>query len=154
MNFRNYTEADTECLAGVFTSSVHSLATEEYDARQRDAWAPIPPDLDAWCHRLGQLRTIIAEENGQCLGFLSYEPDGHIDLLYTAPDAARTGVASALLEEAARRLLEGFGVTDLYTEASLVAAPFFLRHGFEVVEEQMVSRNGVNFRRFAMRRKL
>ncbi|AZT83623.1 GNAT family N-acetyltransferase [Marinobacter sp. NP-4(2019)] len=154
MNFRNYTEADAERLAGVFTSSVHSLATAEYDARQRDAWAPIPPDLDAWRHRLGQLHTIIAEENGQCLGFLSYEPDGHIELLYTAPDAARKGVASALLEEAARQLSEGFGVTDLYTEASLVAAPFFLRHGFDTIEEQTVSRNGVNFRRFAMQRTL
>lgn len=154
MNFRNYTEADTESLAGVFTSSVHSLATTEYDAVQRDAWAPVPSDLDAWRHRFGQLHTTIAEENGQCLGFLSYEPDGHIDLLYTAPDAARRGIASALLEEAARRLLEDFGVTDLYTEASLVAVPFFLRHGFDTIEEQTVSRNGVNFRRFAMRRKL
>jgi len=154
VKFRDYTKNDTECLAGVFTSSVHSLATAKYDAVQRDAWAPIPPDLDIWHHRLGQLLTIIAEEDGQCLGFLSYEPDGHIDLLYTAPDAARKGVASALLEEAARRLSEGFGVTDLFTEASLVAVPFFVRHGFDTVDEQTVSRNGVSFRRFDMQRTL
>ncbi|PAM07785.1 GNAT family N-acetyltransferase, partial [Acinetobacter baumannii] len=40
----------------------------------------------------------------------------------------------------------------LFTEASLVAKPFFLRHGFSVVEEQNVSRGGVMFRRYAMRK--
>jgi len=148
-----YREADMHGLVAVFTSSVHALAAARYDAEQRDAWAPVPPDVDEWRRRLGELHTIVAEEDGSYLGFLSYEANGHIDLLYTAPGATRRGVASALLLEAARQLKIAGGVAELFTEASSVAVPFFLRHGFEIVEEQHVIRRGVSLRRFAMRRR-
>lgn len=39
----------------------------------------------------------------------------------------------------------------LFTEASLVAVPFFQRHGFRIVEEQTVVSYGVQLRRCAMR---
>lgn len=153
MNLRMYREADTEGLMAVFTSSVHALAAAQYDAEQREAWAPEPPNVDEWRHRFRGLHTIVAEKDGSYLGFISYEPNGHIDLLYTAPGAARRGVASALLRQAAAQLSTAGSVTELFTEASLVAAPFFLRHGFEITEEQNVVRRGVSFQRFAMRRR-
>ena len=151
MKIRIYSDGDIESLVAVFTSSVHELSAHHYDAAQREAWAPIPPDLDAWRRRLESLHTIVAEDEGSYLGFLSYENDGHIALLYTAPDAARRGVATALLGKAVRQLSAN-EVTELYTEAGLTAVPFFLRHGFEVTAEQTVTRRGVRFRRFAMRR--
>lgn len=153
VNLRMHREADTDGLIAVFTSSVHALAAARYDAAERDAWAPVPPDVDEWRRRLGELHTIVAEEDGSYLGFLSYEANGHIDLLYTAPGATRRGVASALLVEADSQLASDGGVAELFTEASLVAVPFFLRHRFEIVEEQNVIRRGVNLRRIAMRRR-
>jgi putative acetyltransferase len=153
VNLRAYIEPDTEGLVAVFTSSVHDLTATQYDAEQRDAWAPVPPNVDEWRQRFGGLHTVVAEEDGSYLGFISYEANGHIDLLYTAPGVARKGVASALLREAATQLSIAGEVAELFTEASLVAAPFFSRHGFEITEEQNVSRRGVSFQRLAMRRR-
>jgi putative acetyltransferase len=149
---RPYRESDAEAVALLFTDSVHHLASSEYDASQRAAWAPIPPDLNFWTERLGRLQTLIAEEDRQLAGFISYEQNGHIDLLYTSPAHARRGVASALYR-AAESDLARHGISEIFTEASIVAHPFFERFGFHVVEEQCVQRRGVTFRRYAMRKR-
>jgi hypothetical protein len=44
---------DAEAVAACFHASVHGLTGAHYDARQRAAWAPDPPDVPAWRDRLG-----------------------------------------------------------------------------------------------------
>lgn len=153
MKLLPFREEDTEALARLFTASIHTLAVQQYDAAQRQAWAPPQPDLEEWRQRLRGVHTIVAKDESEALGFISYETDGYIDLLYTAPHCARQGVASALLAEAAIQLRR-LEVSVLFTEASLVAAPFFSRHGFQVVEAQSVVRRGVAFQRLTMQRRL
>lgn len=153
MNLRDYRDSDAEPLAELFTCSINTLAAAHYDAAQRAAWAPTPPDIAEWRQRFRGLSTLVAEQDDRPVGFLSYEADGHIDLLYRAPDANSRGVAAALLQKATSRL-QASGVRQLHTEASLVAMPFFRRHGFEIIEEQNVFRRGVGFRRFLMSRTL
>ncbi|HET9394756.1 MAG TPA: GNAT family N-acetyltransferase [Nitrospiraceae bacterium] len=149
---RPYRESDAEVVALLFTDSVHDLASSDYDATQRAAWAPIPPDLNFWRERLDCLQTLVAELDQQLAGFISYERNGHIDLLYTSPAHSRRGIASALYR-AAESDLARHGISEIFTEASIVARPFFERFGFHVVEEQCVQRRGVEFRRYAMRKK-
>lgn len=151
MRIRAYRDSDAETVANLFTASIHSMARDHYCSKQRAAWAPQPPDIDEWRARLNALYTFIAEDGCEMAGFLSYEMNGHIDLLYTSPLYARRGVASALYREVEARLLAS-GVKDLSAEASLVARPFFEQQGFFVIEEQLVSRRGIDFRRYAMRK--
>lgn len=153
MKIRCMQSVDVEAIANLFTDSIHALAAAHYDAAQRDAWAPQPPDIDEWRARLETLSTLIAEEQQRLAGFISFDANGHIELLYAAPHAARRGVASALYAEAERELRARNALT-LTTEASLVAAPFFSAQGFIIVEEQSIDRRGVSFRRFAMRKTL
>lgn len=153
MKVRSYTDADLEAVAAVFTSSVHVLAAAAYDETQRAAWAPQPPDLYYWRKRLRLLRTLVAVQGAEVAGFVSYEPNGHIALLYVAPSYARRGVASLLYGHAENALLST-GVAEFFTEASLVAKPAFERFGFVVTEEQEVSLGGSSFRRYAMRKQL
>jgi putative acetyltransferase len=149
MQVRPYHLSDAHALAALFTASVHVLAAPVYSNTQCNAWAPhSPPDLERWHRRLSDLCTLVAYDPHTIAGFISYEENGHIDLLYTAPSFARRGVASLLLKSVTQALPE----VDLYTEASLVAEPFFSRHGFRIVEEQNVTVRGVEFRRYAMRR--
>jgi putative acetyltransferase len=148
---RKYTVADLEEIVDIFTSSVHQLTIGYYDDRQRIAWAPLSPDLKNWGMRLNNVQTLVAEENGELMGFVSYEADGHIDLLFTSPNHERKGVASALYQEV-ESILANNGVREIYTEASLVALPFFKRKGFTVSEEEIVTRDGVELNRFAMRK--
>ncbi|WP_336368608.1 GNAT family N-acetyltransferase [Marinobacter sp. C2H3] len=150
---RGYRLQDLSPLVRLFTDSVHQLAASAYDETQRNAWASRTPHLDTWRARLESLETLIAEDGDQLAGFISYEPNGHIDLIFTTPNSARKGVASALYQEAEARLREA-GVTSLFTEASVVARPFFERQGFSVESEQKVTVRGVHFLRYAMRKAL
>lgn len=153
MKTRPYADTDLEAVAELFTASIHALAVDAYDAEQRAAWAPRPPDPVEWRSRLAGLQVLVAEADGALAGFIAFTDDGHIDLLYTAPAAARRGVASALYREAEQHLVAA-GVTALRTEASLVAAPFFACQGFAIVETERVIRRGVAFQRHAMHKAL
>lgn len=152
MHVRPYTDADLAAVAQLFTDAIHGLAVSHYDAAQLKAWAPQPPDLGIWDKRLKPLKVLLAQdaENANALlGFVGYEDDGHIDLMFTSPLAARRGVASQLLGRA-ENALRKLGVAEIYTEVSLLGRPFFARQGFTVKEEQQVELRGARFRRFAM----
>ncbi len=153
LHLRQYKAKDLAAVANVFTDAVHGLAGTHYGPSQRAAWAPKPPDLNVWAARLQGLTTLLAESERGLAGFLSFEANGHIDLLFTAPRYARHGVASALYAHAEATLRQA-GVAELFTEASLVSRPFFEKHGYRVEEEQVVVRNGVKLNRFAMRKVL
>lgn len=152
MRLRAYRSDDLDTVVALFTASIHGLAAAHYDDAQRAAWAPQSPDVEGWRQRLANLRVVVAEECHRLCGFCGWEDDGHIDLLFVAPDCAGRGVAKAVFDHAAAALAEQ-GIAELFTEASLVARPFFERQGFVTEEEQRVERSGVVLRRFAMRLK-
>ncbi|SFU94878.1 putative acetyltransferase [Polaromonas sp. YR568] len=155
MHIRPYTEADLSAVAQLFTDAIHGLAVSHYDEVQRAAWAPRPPDLSLWENRLKPIKVLVAQEEtqeenrGALLGFIGYENNGHIDLMFTSPAAARRGIASRLLGQA-EAVLRALEVKELFTEASLLGRPFFERQGFAVKEEQHIELRGAHFRRFAM----
>src|SRR5690606_36227846 len=151
MKIRTSTKNDLDPLVALFTESVHQIAAQRYTPEQLAAWAPESPDLGLWRSRLALVETLVAEINGALAGFISYTRDGHIEFLFTSPAFSRQGVASALFEAAPQRL-HSMGATKLATDASLEARPFFEAKGFRTVEEHVVERNGVQFRRFAMAR--
>lgn len=153
MKIRLYTTAELDAVIQVFTDAVHVLTTHEYDEAQRAAWAPRPPDISTWHERMQQLQTWVAIDDNRVTGFISCEMNGHIDLLYVSPLYARRGIASAMYQCAETNLALS-GVTTLFTEASLVARPFFERFNSIVMQEQEVSRRGASFRRFIMRKRL
>lgn len=153
IKIRKYQIQDLSPLVRLFTDSVHELTATAYDETQRFAWASRTPQLDSWQKRLESLDTLVAEDGAQLAGFISYDRDGQIDLIFTAPNYARRGVASSLYREAERNLLE-LGVSELYTEASVVARPFFESHGFDVREEQQATVRGAHFLRYVMRKSL
>ena len=139
MRLRYGTVEDSAACAALFTAAVHQLASSHYNAQQCLAWAPLSPDITRWQKHIGNLELLLAEDAQELLGFIGYAHDGHIDLLYCAPGAARSGVASALYLAAEQRLVEQ-GVTRLFTEASMLAQPFFQRQGFSVTAKEEVQR--------------
>lgn len=153
MHIRAYPVSDLSGLVDLFNASVHGLTGDQYPAAQRSAWAPDAPDLAEWGKRLQKGHVYVAEMGAALAGFIAYESDGHIDLLYTSPDHAGRGVASALMHYA-ESALKSRGRDQVYTEASRVARRFFEHQGFQVEEEQTLLRNGVELPGFAMRKKL
>ncbi|MGE6793857.1 GNAT family N-acetyltransferase [Pseudomonas guineae] len=153
IHLRPYQADDLTAVTALFSASIQHLAATHYDAAQRQAWAPSAADLPAWQERLAGLQVLLAHRDGQLAGFIGFNLDGHIDLLFTAPDYARQGVASALYAAAETRM-QAAGVSRVFTEASLVAQAFFDRQGFSVQQAQTVTRGAVNLPRMLMHKPL
>lgn len=148
LTVRAYRAADAAALGRLFFDSVHRGTAAAYSQAQRTAWAPAPPEGDAWAARLGEATTLVAEQDGAPIGFMSLTTTeaevglGLVDMAFVHPDHAGQGVASALyaaLEEAARRA----GLSRLETDASEIARPFFAAKGFMHIRAQQPVRRGV-----------
>ncbi len=148
MEIQDYAPAFARQIADLFYRAVHAVDPGIYTPEQQEAWAPTPPDYDAWIQRLAQKRPWLALIEGRLAGFIELDPDGHIDCLYVDPDFQKRGVAGTLythLEETARRQK----MKRLYVEASLLARPFFEKRGFRRIESDRIHRNGevlINFK--------
>jgi len=73
--------------------------------------------------------------------------------LYTHKDFQRCGVARSLylhLENEARKQ----GIKRLYVEASFLAKPFFEKHNFKLVKENIVHKNGIEIINFTMEKSI
>ncbi|MBW0148029.1 GNAT family N-acetyltransferase [Marinobacter arenosus] len=140
-------------IADLFHWAVHAISPSVYSPKQKEAWAPTPPNYEAWAERLAAKKPLVAIVDHRVAGFMELDADGHIDCAYTHPEFQRTGVASALyaqvLRDAKARHLE-----RLFVEASVVARPFFEHRGFAVIRQNEVERNGVALVNFAMEKPL
>jgi putative acetyltransferase len=97
--------------------------------------------------------TLVAEKDGEAVGFAELEGDGHLDMLYLRKDAVGRGVGSRLylaVEQVARKR----GLGRIFTEASIMARPLFERQGSCVVGEQAAARRGARLTNFAMEKSL
>lgn len=153
MRVRPYASADLDALIILFRDSVRTVARRDYTLEQVIAWAPEDIDREGWATHLAASNAWIAAHGSRVAGFISLEPNGHIDLLYVHPDFQGRGVASLLL----RRLkgsAEACGLVRLFTEASITAKPFFERRGFRVIEAQRVIRRGQELANYRMESRL
>jgi putative acetyltransferase len=151
ITIRSYERRDAADVADVFYRSVREVALSDYTAEQVKAWVPERRDVEREHQRSGDGRLVLvaAGESGHVVAFIDLEPDGHIDRLYCAPEAAGRGVASRLYDgiEAAARTE---GIKRLFTEASELARRFFERKGFTVLERQDMILRGVPIHNYRM----
>jgi putative acetyltransferase len=151
VTIRAYEPRDAAGLAGVFFRSVRQVALSAYTPAQVKAWAPEPRTAE-WAHGEasdGRLVLVAADAGDRPVAYIDLEPDGHIDRVFCAPEAAGQGVASRLydaVEAAAREQ----GIRSLFTEASELARRLFERKGFAVAERQDLVIRGVAIHNYRM----
>lgn len=134
MKIRRFTSTDTPDLIELFRHTVHTVCTLDYSPEQLNAWAPQSIDTDKWTLRFARTFTVVAESEGQLVGFANLADDGCVDMLYVTATMQSQGVATRLisvLEDEARRL----GIKRLYSDVSLTARKFFLSKGFTLENE-------------------
>jgi putative acetyltransferase len=126
------------------------VACTRYDPAQIQAWAPKVPEPERWFQRLHEYDTFVADNDlRETIGWISTSPEGYIDMLFCLPEAVGRGVAAGLYAEAERTAIAR-GITQLTAHASLLAQPFFERHGWVIDSHETVVRNGVEIPRAAM----
>ncbi len=142
MEVRSFRAADAEPLGEVFHAAVRQGAVSRYAEEQVAAWSPEAPKGERWAERLSGADTVVAEEDGRLLGFMTADEAGYLDLAFVLPEAMGQGISDGIysvLEGRARAK----GISRLTTQASLLAEPFFARHGWTVVRRQEVEIGGV-----------
>lgn len=149
MDLRLCTHADLPAVLNLFRTSVHTLCRADYTPAQLSAWAPADTDEAPWARRLQCQTFLLAEEDGDLMGFALLEGD-YLDLLYVHPRHARRGVGTVLCD-ALERQCTGQRIT---VHASLTARPFFARRGYRTVEPHEVQRRGVTLTNYLMEKEL
>lgn len=138
---RPFLPADAPLLAMIYRASIEELAAEDYDERQRAAWAAAADDEEAFGRRLARQLTLVATIEGSPVGFASLKDAARLDLLYVHPGAAGQGVAS-LLCEALEKLAAARGTKRLTVDASDAALAFFQRRGYAADTRNTVEMEG------------
>lgn len=150
---RDYVRGDAEEICRLFYETVREVNLGDYSPEQVRAWAPAPPDPADWHGRMSGRHTLVAEREGEVVGFAELEEDGHLDMLYCRRDVVGRGVGS-LLYAAVEARAGWLGLGRIFTEASITARPFFGRHGFVTVRQNTVVRQGVELTNFSMEKVL
>ncbi len=146
---RRYQPGDEAAIARIYRSAIHELACADYTREQCEAWSGRGTNPDGWRERCERKRPLVNEVEGRVAGFMELDPDGHIDCTFVDPVYAGKGVMSALME-AVKAEAGGLGVDRLHAEVSITALPFFKRHGFTVLRENLVNIRGVELTNFIM----
>ena len=149
MELRLYRSEDCPALAQIFYDTVHTVNARDYTPEQLDAWADGHVDLDAWNASFLAHHTLVAEENGEILGFADMDGAGYLDRLYVHKDHQGRGVATALCST----LEAACPVKNFTTHASLTARPFFESRGYQVLRRQTVVRHGISLENFVMEKR-
>ena len=146
VQFREATEADVNRLCEINRAAIETLGVEPYNEQQISAWkSGIDPALypieDSDTHFL------VAETDDHVIGFGWMKPEadeyftsdvgGEITGMYVHPDAAGKGVGTRLLDELERFARDSL-VDSVGLWASLNAVPFYKKHGYEAVTEQIL----------------
>ena len=146
MIIRQYKNDDSDTVAKLFYETVHSVNAKDYTAEQLSVWANNADSLKIRRDYLLKQNTLIAEINGEIVGFGSIDKLGYLDLLFVHKNYQRQGIATALCNE----MEKGFSVINTF--ASITAKPFFESRGYVVVNEWEAERFGVKLKNFEMQK--
>lgn len=153
MLIRPYRPVDCEALASLFYDTVHTVNAADYSAAQLAVWADGHPDLAVWNRTFLAHDTLIAELDGQIVGFADMAADGYLDRLYVHSLYQRRGIASALVAVLEEHR-QAAGIDVFYTFASITAKPFFERRGYALDRKNIVSRGGIRLMNYRMTKRL
>ncbi|AWB43123.1 GNAT family N-acetyltransferase [Paenibacillus sp. CAA11] len=156
MQIRKFQGTDIDQIITLFYETVHTVNRQDYSPEQLEAWASRSEEQqrhENWLQSLSTNISYVAQEDRQIVGFADINRQGYLDRLFVHKDYQGQGIASALvdvLESEARKL----NMTEIDTDASMTAKPFFEHKGYRVVQSQTVQRRGVELQNFRMRKSL
>ncbi|MBE9610426.1 GNAT family N-acetyltransferase [Chitinilyticum piscinae] len=137
-------------LFAVFYSAVHQVCSRDYTPAQCAAWAPATLDAPDWHARILALQPLVIDVAGEVVAFADLQADGQIDCFYVHGQQQGRGYGGMLLQALIAKA-SVMKLADVYSEVSLSAQPFFLRHGFVIEQALRVQCRGQWFDNARMR---
>ncbi len=130
--------ADFPDLGILFQASIEELASQAYNDDQRAMWAAKAEHAETWAKHLGACLTLVAEEDGEPVGFAAMRDNAMIENVHVHPDMAFMGVGRHLVD-ALERLAQARGAAKLAASVTDNALPFFEKLGYVAVRRATLS---------------
>jgi len=153
MHIRRFQPGEEFALFEVFYSAIHLIARNDYSEEQLNAWAPLDFDRERWVDRINGINPFVAEIDGKPVGYADVQQDGYIDHFFVSGHHSRQGLGKALMQ-VIHSEAERLNITELTSNVSQTAQPFFDRFGFVVVDRKKTIIRGVELRNALMRKEL
>jgi putative acetyltransferase len=132
---RRHKPGEEAALFGVFYSAIHRSASRDYSPQQIEAWAPRKIDLAAWEARIRRINPFVALLKEAIVAYADLQPDGYIDHFFVSGAYSRRGLGSLLMNHILREARD-LGLSELTSDVSRTAQPFYEKSGFTVVERR------------------
>lgn len=133
----------------LFVETIKNICNTDYDKEQINVWSSGIDDKQRWQDILTKQFVLIAQENNKITGFCTLDNGNYIDLFYVHKNHQRKGIAHKLyidIEKEARRQKQ----TELTSNVSKTARPFFERMKFKVIRQQTFNVKGIELRNYKM----
>lgn len=153
MHVRAFRVGDEAALFGVYYSAIHEIARRDYNQQQLNAWAPANMDMGVWRERLRKIKPFVVEVDGEIAAYADVQPSGYIDHFFVAGSHAGSGIGRVLMNRIHQQATH-LSLTELSSDVSRTAQPFFAHFGFEVVEQRRPVVRGVTVPNALMRKSL
>ena len=149
---RPLNERDIPQMRELFVSTVLNVNIRDYTGEEAEDWASCGESIERWKYLLSHhVYFGVFDVDGNLTGFSSMNRDGYMHSMFVHKDRQGTGIATALLSEA-ERIASGYGVSEMTSEVSITARPFFEKRGFRVVRAQKQRANRLVLTNFLMRK--
>ncbi len=151
---REYKPEDSQALADIYYNTIHQINIQHYTEEQVKVWAPENSlESSGWTKKFEKTKPLVAMIGEIIVGFVEFEPNGHIDCFYCHHKYIGCGVGSTLMASVYEIAIKK-EIKRIFAEVSITARPFFEKQGFTVAEEQTVILLGVKLINYKMEKYL
>lgn len=130
----------------LFRLSVQKTCIDDYSKEQIDTWI-LGVDKTKWIATFNAHYSLVALKGNTPIGFGDISEDGYLNMLYVHPKYQNKGVATLICNGLERHVEK-----DVTVNASITAKKFFMKRGYEVINEQTVYRKGIPLDNFKMKK--
>jgi putative acetyltransferase len=152
MQIRKAIPGDINELKDLYYGTITTINSKDYYEEQIKAWAATADRKESLLKKILEQYFFVAENDDKKItGFISLSNTGYLDLLYVHKDFQRQGIAKQLLQ----KIIETAGslnISELKTDASITAKPFFEKHQFKSIQQQTVRIKDVELINYKMER--
>ncbi|GED22956.1 GNAT family N-acetyltransferase [Halomonas halmophila] len=142
MHIRRFRTGEERELFEVFHSAIHLVASRDYTPAQINAWAPGSLDQELWARKMRDIKPFVAEIGETIVGYADVQPSGYIDHFFVSGLHSSQGVGTLLMLSLHSEAIS-LGLTELTSDVSLTAQPFFEKFGFCIIERRAPELRGV-----------
>lgn len=144
MHIRRASITDLDVVRFLFYDTVTTVNAKDYSVQQIEVWRAGFNNIENWERKIEEQYFLLAEAEEGVAGFASLTNDGYLDFMYVHKDFHGKGIAKALLTALEKRGNE-LQLTEIITDSSITAKPFFEKNNFIISEITVKEIKGVEF---------